>query len=437
MPYQSGNRLPGERASKLGHLEVLKSDLVNRLCRSFEDEKLSDVTNHALWESLPVYGQPLTTVFGVDGSLQPIKSDIPPHKQLTFVKTALLRIDEYALNKVDKATPHPFVLRDIMAESAVYHSTVFPLKHITLQGQSLYHAVRQIIFDSISDPSLGGEPLETLKWLVYEKWSDNGKALPYFECPHCEYQKTSMPFDAAISTCSNCGHEVLVTDFLGFHLDMTEDAISDSVATAYMNIHETLLLFTGIRHFWETNKHQLTNCLFIKDGPLSIRAQYSKLVAPIRRFIAFAFENGIPVHLIGQEKSGRFYDHLELIGRNAPACSIFVPGDEYIKVEIHNRPNRGGAYGKDTNYGAKVFLKTNEYHQMIIGIPTKRSSFVPDPSLDELIGIDRIVATMPKILSNKYEGALLPIELAHGVASLSSYPSAQILKLFSNSKIAP
>ena len=36
MPYRSGERLPGERASRLGHLEVLKSELVNKLIKNFE-----------------------------------------------------------------------------------------------------------------------------------------------------------------------------------------------------------------------------------------------------------------------------------------------------------------------------------------------------------------------------------------------------------------
>jgi hypothetical protein len=34
------------------------------------------------------------------------------------------------------------------------------------------------------------------------------------------------------------------------------------------------------------------------------------------------------------------------------------------------------------------------------------------------------------LLSNRYEGALMPIEMANGVASLSTYPSAKILKMF-------
>ena len=37
MPYQRGLRLPAEKASKLGHLEVIKCPLVQKLCQNFED----------------------------------------------------------------------------------------------------------------------------------------------------------------------------------------------------------------------------------------------------------------------------------------------------------------------------------------------------------------------------------------------------------------
>ena len=37
-----------------------------------------------------------------------------------------------------------------------------------------------------------------------------------------------------------------------------------------------------------------------------------------------------------------------------------------------------------------------------------------------------------KILSNKFEGALLPIELANKIASISTYPSAKSLQLFAD-----
>ena len=39
---------------------------------------------------------------------------------------------------------------------------------------------------------------------------------------------------------------------------------------------------------WDVLRAELTDTLFIKDGPLTLRGQYSKLVPPIRDFLQFA-----------------------------------------------------------------------------------------------------------------------------------------------------
>lgn len=433
MPYDPGRRLPGERANRLGHLEVLQSPLVNKLCRSFEDSVSDDSPLQPRWEAISSGGQVLPIVFGVDGSLQVIESEIPPYKALAFVKTALLRLDQYALSLIDKDTPHPFALRDILSQAAQYHATVFPLRHVRIPGMTTYDAVRQIIFESIADRSLEGEPMETLKWLVYEKWDGNNKSLPLFACPHCGKVEATLPYNAETGTCPACGNMLFVTDMLGFQLEMSLDAAADTVATAYMNIHETLLLFTGIRYYWEHRREWLDSCLFVKDGPLTIRAQYSKLVAPIRRFLSFAREQGCVVHLIGQEKTGRFVEHLQLIGRQAPPGSLFLPASSYVTEQIQHKKAQSASYGLDTNYGTKVFVKVSDYHQMVLSIPT--GEFREDPQYVDLLGADDIFATLPKLLSNRFEGALLPVELAHSVASLSTYPSASMLKMFAEQVI--
>jgi len=432
MPYKAGERLPAERASRLGHLDILKSELVKKLCKSFEDPVQSPVSTACTWGAIPSKEEPLPLVFGVDGSMQVIESETPPYKALAFVKTALLRLDQVALSSIDKESPHPLALRDILADSALYHATVLPLRYVIIPGMSVYDAVRQTIFESVKDASLDGEPLETLKWIVYEKWDGKQKQLPLFECPHCEKTIATLPYNAEEGNCPDCKGKLFLTDMLGFHQEMAPDSAPETVATAYMSIHETLLLFTGVRYFWEKNKEILKNCLFVKDGPLSIRAQYSKLVAPIRRFLAFSRDQGYPVNLIGQEKTGAFADHLQLIGNNAPLQSLFIPGNQYVKEQIQHRPNRGAPYGKYTNYGAKVFVRISHYHQMVLNIPT--GEYVENPTFSNLIGAERIFATLPTILSSRFEGALLPIELAHGVASLSTYPSAQILKIFAEAK---
>jgi len=436
MPYQEGNRLPAERASKLGHLEVIQSDLVKKLCKSFNDPDPNQSGLPASkWEDLPTGGEELKIIFASDGSIQVIEHPNPPFKAIAFVKTALLKVDQYAMAKINKESPNPFALRDLIKESALYHSTAFPLRNVNIEGKNTNEAIREIMYESVKDKglndSLEGAMMETLKWIAFEKWLDVPKSkLEEFGCPHCEQNVATLPLDAEKGHCPSCRGEIFITDMFGLHQNMTDDFAPNQVASDYMSVSETLMIFTPIRYYWETNKEILKNCLFVKDGPLALRATLAKLAAPIRRFFAYAKSLGINVSLLGQEKSGQFFDHLQLIGNSAPSSSCFIPDNSYIQEHIkHN--NTIEIYGKDTNYGAKLFVKMSDYHKMVINVPTgTKGEHVSAPSQKHLIGFKNVVATLPKILSNRFEGALLPIELANKIASLSTYPSAKTLDLF-------
>jgi len=432
MPYKKGNNLPGERASRIGHLDVIKNEFVRKLIESFKEQGISkDIEPNCSWNPIISDAKPLRFIFGIDGSFQIIETETFPYKRIAFVKTALIRLDQYLISKIDRRNPHPFAIRDLLSESAIQDSTVFPLRYVSIPGLSTYNTIREIIYESLRNNSQGNEPLETLKWLVFRKWQEKEEQLKEFECPNCG-ELTTLPFDVEVGECIRCKGRLFLSDMLGFHLDMAEHSASDSIATNYMAIHEVLMLFTGIRYFWEHDKKVLNECLFVKDGPLMIRAQYSKLVQPIREFIEFAKKNGVYVKILGQEKSGCFSDHLTLICRDAPEYSIFIPDGKYISEQIQNRNPRGAPYGKDTNYGAKIFVILDKNTRMVLNIPT--GLYIENPVFSELIGADRIFATLPSILSYKYEGAILPIELAHSIASLSTYPSAKILKIFSETK---
>jgi hypothetical protein len=444
MPYQKGKRLPSEKASKLGHLEVIQSPLVKRLCTNFDDPEVLPSISNATWLTIPEGGNELKIIFSSDGSIQTIEWPSPPYKAVAFVKTALLKLDQHAISKLDRDSPHPFAIRDLMKESALFHATAFPLRHVGIEGKTVYQAVREIIYESVKDSGLNnaleGAMMDTLKWIVYEKWNTKPKSqLEKFGCPHCRAatgkDHATLSFDQEKGHCPNCKGEIFITDLFGLHYSMTEDYAPTQVASDYMSVSETLMIFTPIRYFWETKKEILSNCLMVKDGPLALRATLSKLAEPIRNFFHYAKNLGFEVAMIGQEKSGAFFDHLSLIGKNVPIGSIFIPDNSYIRDEIQHL-NTTGVYGQDTNYGAKVFLKLNEYHKMVINVPTgKKGEFVENPDINNLIGIKNILATLPKILSNRYEGALLPIELANGVASLSTYPSAKALELFSEASV--
>lgn len=104
---------------------------------------------------------------------------------------------------------------------------------------------------------------------------------------------------------------------------------------------------------------------------------------------------------------------------------------EYIRKEVYRTPDLTNSYGKRTNWGEKIYLKYNPNSYMILNVPT--GSYLESntsPKKEELIGLQPILATVPEIVSHRYTGGLFPIELANGIASMSSYPLSRILQNF-------
>lgn len=442
MAYTSGGRLPIEKASKLGHLSVIESEWVKSLIDAFEALPSTDGDpGNTIWTKFESEGvAPLTNVWAVDGSFVSVKTEEKPAREVAFIKAALVAVDKAKLDRIDKDHPHPLLLRDVLSDSAVFHCTALPLKNIKTSLGSNYDAVRNIVKDSIRSDQ-NGLFYETLKWIVYQQWNGSSTSSPAFACPHCGFEIDSgMPADADEMVCSNteCKEVVFLSDIIGFHLDMDEESAPDSVSSAYMAIVEHLMLFTAVRLMWNhSDKTILSNTLFIKDGPLTLRAQYSKLVPCIRAFLEFAKQKKRPVHIIGQEKSGAFFDHLSGIVRftspfhrgESPSYTVLNHG--YVRKEVHRSPNKKNPYGLKTNWGEKMYLKFEPGCSLVLNVPT--GSYQEDvefPVAADLIGLERILATIPSIISHRFEGALFPVELANGVASLSSYPSAKILQRF-------
>ena len=184
MAYSSGTRLPFESASKLGHLKVIESEWVNSLIKDFETNDLMDMYeyNEELWHTFDdLTVSPLRHIWVSDGSYVPVSEN---KKELAFVKTALMTIEQSKIAAIDKEFPHPILMQDIMQDSALFHATVFPLKNLKSSKGNIYNTVRNIIFDSMKCDE-NGIYFETLKWIAYRKWSDKKVNSPSFECPHC------------------------------------------------------------------------------------------------------------------------------------------------------------------------------------------------------------------------------------------------------------
>lgn len=439
MAYSSHGKLPDEHASKLGHLSVVQSQWVQSLIQNFEDTAPSEAEcNMSLWYDFDVSSfKPLKYIWTVDGSYVSVKPNPPSGKEVAFVKIALLSVDNNKLNRIDKKNPHPLLLQDIMSDSALFHATVLPLKNIKTSLGTNYDAIRHIIYDSIRIDE-EGQYFQTLKWLSYKKWEKQQNRSPKFDCPHCAKEIPGLPYDASMGVCPHCGKEVLLTDMIGFNLDMEEDNASEKVVSSYMLVMEHLMLFTIIRLMWDhTDKNIFSDTLFIKDGPLTLRSQYAKFVPIIREFIEHTKQQKRPIHIIGQEKSGIFCDHLTMVSQYAcphqlgDPPSVAVLTHEYVRKEVYRTGELASPYGSRTNWGEKVYVKLDPDTALTLNIPTGAyNEDLQFPKPDDLVGLGRIIATLPSLISRKYEGALFPVELANGVASMSSYPSAKILQQF-------
>ncbi|MEQ6292188.1 hypothetical protein ACFPAG_16400 [Vogesella sp. GCM10023246] len=441
MSFDKGLRLPGQSASKLGHLSVIQSDWVRSLIEDFESpELLTSDPSATTWAAFDANGvMPLRNVWATDGSFVVVQTEQKPPKEVAFVKAALLMLDQTKLDALDKEHPHPLLLREVLTGSGIQHATVFPLRNVRTSMGSNLLAVRNIVRESLKVDE-NGAFYDTLKWLAYRKWDPASTARsPGFACPCCgEEIKEGLPHDADEVSCLHCDGEVFLSDVWGFHLEMDEDSAPDSVASAYMLVMEHLMLFTAIRLMWHhTDKQLVSDTLFIKDGPLMLRSQYSKMVPNIRAFFEYVKQKDRPVHVIGLEKSGKFREHLTSIARFASPqergepMSYVALSHAYVRREVSRSPELANPYGLRTNWGEKLYVKVDPGLHMVLNVPVgEYQDDVNKPESADLIGLQRILATIPGIISHSYEGALYPVALADGIASMSSYPSAAILQKF-------
>ena len=447
MAYGNKNgRLPYEKASKLGHLSIINSEWIQSLIDDFEsiDDPLLG-REELEWEKKKIDNKYITDIWVVDGSFVPVTSSEngdfrKPAKEVAFIKTALLKLDFKSIESIDPISPHPQILRDLMDNSAVYHSTVLPLKNIKSSKGNNYDTVRHIIYDSIKY-DCDGEFFETLKWIIYKKWNPKMNSSPKFECPHCRKINDGMLYDSEKEICSFCGKEILLTDVLGFYQNMNEESAQEIVASSYMSIMEHLMLFTAIRLLWDCeDKTLINNTLFIKDGPLTLPSQYAKLIPNIREFIKFSMDNNRLLNIIACEKSGRFFEHIKYISKyteelNNDEIMYKIMTHGYIVNEVYRIAEQEEEPGHRTRWGERVLVKVDSDTFLVLNIPVYEFKKDKDaPYKNDIVGLDIILNTIPHIISRKYEGALLPVELANGIASLSSYPSAKILQYFISKK---
>jgi hypothetical protein len=213
-----------------------------------------------------------------------------------------------------------------------YHPIVLPLAGVRLPRMNIKETIRNLIDAALTQTGL----YETFKFLVYREWRGTydipEDKQPHMTCWQCN-EEFFLPRHAMSINCPACSHEHRLADYLRIGADSADDWTKEEAASNLRDVMETLTLFHFLRVF--RGQRSMASTLFIKDGPLLLRAQLSRLVEPIRDFIVYTRDQGWPLYLVGIEKTGDLADFLEEYKHHLPdPGDFFLPSVRFLLLSL-------------------------------------------------------------------------------------------------------
>lgn len=424
MAYAGSGRLPMERASKLGHIKVIQEPRIQRLLEAFETidgdepEMLGELSGHI---DLKDDGA-IEYIVAVDGSHCAIPNLIKSHKRIAFLTAGTVILNRRQITAM-KASPvvDPRDLARQMRENAHVISTVLPLAGIAIPDETVIDTIRRTVDDTLRMYGL----YDILRFLVSREWLPSYEMQEHMGCFRCG-REFVLPRSHLRFRCGSCKAFHTLSDYLGIAQGPPNDWAKEEAASSLRSIMETLMLLDFFRLF--RGRPVLSKTLFVKDGPLLLRAQLARLVEPIRAYLAFLHEGGQPVYLVGVEKTGELVEHIPLI---KPVLQepgdFFLPSIRYLHERIQGVPFVE-PYRNRVQYGSKVVVRLGPNHVVAFNVPT--GEFLTAPGPTDLYGLAPAMSVLAEMVSHAYENALVPLVIANSAVSLSLSPSSDILEHF-------
>lgn len=419
------NGYPTELANKIGHIKLVQDPMVQRMIEAFEDYRPTPPT------AIPITGNidlsestPITQVITVDGGHQVVPNALRPERQVGFVQVASQLI---RLETIEYLRAHPMLdprKTQSLLSAYVHHIlAALPVVGVHIPGQTLRESMREAIHRFLSHYDL----YPALAYLVYWQWLPNPPIAPSMQCLNCT-RTFDLPINSVAFSCPHCAHDHRLSDYLGLCDQDADDRSTAETVSNFRAALEALALFSFITRF-RNHRPIVDHTLFLLDGPLLLRAQLSRLVQPIRALIADQRDRGLPLYLIGVEKSGEFRDFATSISPCLPEVGqFFLPSTQFVVEQIGGKSFDADTYRNRVNYGAKVVLRLGRNHVLAVDLPT--GEYVLDPTVSALIGFEEVARALVPLLSYSHDNALIPVVLANSMASISNQPSGSLLAQF-------
>jgi hypothetical protein len=457
MPYS------GELANKTSHFDIVKNPDVADFLQACDyltvpsEKEGEKIAEHFLkvpsFSNIAMPG----SIIAIDGSRHESSiNDRLPSTKVGYVKVSsvLIKLEEFNALKVGHYVD-PFKVAKLQDNTTSLTITV-PSANIRWQGKETVRdgfraAVDQYFYGEktrfkADDPNTSLRT--TLFHLAHRRPGSMGtispKLLKINKCPICEIGPIEVEDKPDIQHCPHCEAEIYPTDSLRLWEEIYDYQSNLTVITRLMLVVEHLMSIHYIRYLADNNAlDTLSQTAFFLDGPLSIFGPSAWLHLALMRYLAqinarLAKKDLQQLLIIGLQKTGQVYDHVQIIDRYIEPNRIFPITDEYRYQYIFaGRDPAGNGFGFETYYGQDFIYKTNSGRTFILGLPYPFVTKLP-------AGIDfiqtkvdvRRYKELPRALilinhfeTDLYENAVVPIALANKYTAISLVPGGRVLDI--------
>jgi hypothetical protein len=424
----SARALAPEWAAKLGHVCTANDPLVREMLEGFQapgaegEERARAGVSFVDTSGTP----PLSYVIAVGGSFASVPNVVAPQKVLGYVKVASAAVDVARVEQLKAPVINPEAVGRLLTEAADTQATVLPVGNVRIPGRSLLQSVRHALLATF-EHAQGGALYETLEYLISYAWDDDAepwrggsKHRPRFACPFCDAH-VFFPRRRRQFRCHGCSADLTLVDALGLVTDASESSSDSAVAMNLKAVLEHLTLLTYLRRLVDGGHD---NVLLLRDGPLMLRGGAARLLAdPARAYLRFLDGHGTRFCVAGIEREGAFASHRAQMaewfrGENG----VFVPDNRYTLDRIKHAGGATAVYGRRGLYGSKAFCRIDGQNVFALSLPNRRhnfDAFAADPTVDDLVGLDRALSTLKALVSRHFPGVPLPLV---AVERLLSFP---------------
>lgn len=431
-------RRPDEYASKISHSHIINDQSVISFlseCKMPQNSEAVDFATREIVRLDALSKNPINYIIAVDGGYTEVsvKKEYPSCK-ISFLQFGALT---FSVEDLIGLSYKPFIDPDDMSKMKNIQrlKLSLPTKNIITKAQkTLIDSVRNTIYDFFMNEPDENKFIHTLKWFLFEEYSEGISEWSLASCPNpsCEksnikLNKLSMQDDYSFK-CPECNGVIYMTDVFRFHEVVDNELGAGGILGYLTTLVEQIIIVHLIRVILMTKPSLLHEILFIKDGPLAFFGQTANMHLPMRTLMNYLSEK-YTIYLVGLEKSGAFVEHADEIANKLERDSILILDNEYIyRYILPGRADSSNPYGRTTYYGNKIIYKSSDNYVYVATIPTREALLSPKKS--DLNNIDVILTNLKNLKCDMYDCSLIPIALANKLISLSNHPSSVILEKF-------